>query len=79
MMDVVNADVSRKPLENPGQFIVGRPFEGSLDPVPLTLPRPVSWHEVVLHVKKPYPHDAGDPDGGKLDENVGFQSYRVTG
>jgi len=74
MMDVVNADVSRKPLENPGQFVVGRPFKRSLDPVPLTFPSPVPGHEVMLHVKKPYTHDAGDPDGRKWNENVGFQS-----
>ncbi len=39
-MNVVEADVSREPLQDPGQFVEGTPFEGGLCVVPVRPPSP---------------------------------------
>jgi hypothetical protein len=53
MVNVMETDVSREPLENFGEFIKRTSFESGTCEIPVVLPFPVDAFELVLNVEKP--------------------------
>jgi hypothetical protein len=55
VMDVVEADVSREILKNPGEFIIRTSFKRNPLVIPFTGLLPERGIELMLHIEKPEP------------------------
>src|SRR6266581_7749429 len=74
MVNVMEPDVAREPLQDPGQFVKGAPLEGRFREAPFLAPLPVHSFELMLHVEQPETHRPGDRHHGKLNQHVGFEA-----
>ena len=51
VMDVVQADIPRKPLQHFGQFVVRTPLQRRFEAIPRCIPRPVDVAKLVLDIE----------------------------
>ena len=68
VVDVVVADVSRKPLENPWEVVVAAPGHGGGRVVPILTGGPIRVLELVLDVEQPETKERSDGHHGQLND-----------
>ena len=68
VVDVVVADVSRKPLENPWEVVVAAPGHGGGRVVPILTGGPIRVLELMLDVEQPETKERSDGHHGQLDD-----------
>lgn len=74
VVNVMEPDVARKPLQQSWQAIERRALQCSLHWIPRNMARPVNPLELMLDVKQPNAASAGDNKYGKLDQQIGLPS-----
>jgi hypothetical protein len=74
VVEVVETNVARKPLEKPGQLVAGAAPERRALIVPLPAPLPVNPFELVLDIEEPDTGRARDHNRRELKKQVRFPS-----
>ena len=74
VVDVVEADVAREPLQDFGQLVVGAAPQRRRREIPLIAAFPMHLLELVLHIKHPDAGPARDRDHHELNQKVGLEA-----
>src|SRR5258708_21029143 len=74
MMDVMKTDISRKPLQHPGELVVRAAFERRLGVIPILPAFPVNDLELMLNIKQPNACRSGETHEGELEQQVSAES-----
>ena len=69
---MMEADVARYPLQQPGQLVIGASFDGGFDEAPLVIVLEVGILELMLNIEQPNAHHSGQPKDRGLDEKQAF-------
>src|SRR5436190_7366000 len=74
MMDVMEADVAREPLENFRKLVEGTALQCRCRVIPVFTAFPINAFELMLHIKEPYAQAAGHHQDDRLDDHVRHHS-----
>jgi len=74
VMDMMQADIARKPLQHRRQFVEGASLHCGVHRFPIVGTSPICRIELVLHVKEPNAAHAGDKHDRQLNEQIGFDT-----
>jgi len=78
MMNVMKADIARKPLKYFGKFVKGASFKRCLCVIPIITSFPVDTIKLVLHIEQPNTGRTGNTDNDKLQEKISLKSKDKT-
>lgn len=70
MMDVMEADIPREPLQDFGKLIERTTVHASLEELPILVAFPISGVKVVLDVEQPHARAAGHQQDGDFDQQI---------
>ena len=78
MVNVMEADVTGKPLEDFREFVERTALQCGCGVVPLVATLPIGVFKLMLHVKEPDTCGTGDGHHGELNEDVLFKTENPT-
>ena len=78
VMNVMKADIPRKPLKYFGKFVKGASFKRCLCVIPIITSFPVDTIKLVLHIEQPNTGRTGNTDNDKLQEKISLKSKDKT-
>lgn len=76
MMNMVEADIPRHPLQNSGQLIIGTAVYRGADVIPFIRVLVIRILELMLHVEEPYARNAGQVQNRPLNQEDLFPAQR---
>ena len=76
VMDVMKADVARKPLQYFRQLVEGTSFERSSAVIPVRTAFPMNIFELMLHVKQPHTRRPGNSHDNQVKDQISFPAQR---
>ena len=76
VMDMMKADVPRKPLQYFRQLVERTSLERSSAVIPISTALPMNIFELVLHVKQPHACRPGNSDYNHVKRKISFLSQR---